>query len=201
MKKLISLFLAAAIVFSFSSCSKMEIDKTAIIDSLYIYSDGGDLTFQFNTVENENTAVLEKYAVKAENLKEAREKLEELAVPYLFFGQLECVVFSRDLSINRVTESLEYFNGGYECSPGVNVLFAAENAMEELLQKNIPISRLTELCRLAKEEDDNCSLSVYSLYNSIMSQGAKSLKVGLLLSKIQLEVHSAPFYSIKSIRE
>lgn len=201
MKKALSVILALIISVSFCSCSKLEIDKTAIIESVYIYKENNSTVFQFNTVKNENTAVLEKYTVKAENIKEAKKKLEESSVSYLFLGQLECVVFSRDLEISSVFDSLAYFKEGYELSPGVYVLFATGKAIQELTEKEIPITRLNELCRLLKDEDGKASLNVYSLYNSFQSGNTDSLKVGLLFSKSQLEAHSFSFTSIKSITE
>ena len=61
MKKLILFFSVLIIAISFSSCSKMEIDKNAIVNTIYISREGDRLKIQFNTLKNESKNILEKY--------------------------------------------------------------------------------------------------------------------------------------------
>ena len=60
MKKIILIFISTMSLFM-SSCSKMEIDKTAIISSIYISNAEDDTQYQFNTVKNENETILKEY--------------------------------------------------------------------------------------------------------------------------------------------
>lgn len=198
MKKILSLFFALWIIVLFSSCSKMEIDKTAIISSVYIYSSGQELEFNFNTVENEGASILDSYTVTAESLAEAKKILEDSAVNYLFFGQLECAVLSEKLTYEQINNSLGYFSGGYECSPGVTVLFAEERALQSLLSGETSEDRLLELAELVKSQNPDTALTVYSLYNSLEKNSPHGVNGAVLYFDGQLQGKSVPFSSLNS---
>lgn len=201
MKKILFIFMILLNVIFLCSCSKAEIDKTAIIESVYVYPDKQGITFEFNTVKNENTSVLPKYTVTSDDIFQAKEKLEKSAVNFLFLGQIECVILSQDLSYNEVSHCFEYFKTAYECSPGVRVLFATNKAMKELKEKEIPITRITELCDLVKSRDNEASVYIYSFYNKIRENQSDNSKVGLLFSQSQLNAKPVAFHSIKTESE
>lgn len=201
MKRIILIIVTAIIVSCmFSSCSKTEIDKTAIIESIYISKSGEILKFEFNTVKNENTAVLQKYQVYSDNLENAKNSLESSAVPHLFLGQLECIVISNQLSLEEIKSSLEYFKSSYECSPGVRLLFATDKAVKELEEKEIPVTRLNELSNLSQNSNQDIAVNIYTFYN-YLSKLNEQTKVDLLYSESQLDVKSLAFSSIKSESE
>ena len=106
MRKILIIVTALVLSCMFSSCSKTEIDKTAIIESVYITKNADFLKFEFNTVKNENTAILQKYQVYSDNFKNAKTSLESTAVPNLFLGQLECIVISNQLDLEEIKHLL-----------------------------------------------------------------------------------------------
>lgn len=201
MKKTVSIILIFCLMLLFSSCSKSEIDKTAIINSVYVSSENGKLYFDFNTVQNENTSVLKKYSVSADSIFQAKESLEKSAVSDLFLGQLECIVFSNNMDCNEIFNCLEDFTSGYECSPGVKLLFATPDAMRELKEKEIPITRLVELCNIAQTKNSGSAVNIYSFYNYLKRYENNDFMVNLLYSKSQLDVKTFPFYGIKTESE
>lgn len=200
MKKFLVLIAVLVISVMFSSCTKTEIDKTAVIESIYVSKNGEFLQFEFNTVKNENTAVLQKYKIYSDSLKNAKSTLEDSAVPYLFLGQLECIVISNKLDLDEIKSSLDYFKSSYECSPGVKLLFATDNAVKELQEKEIPAARLTELSDLSRDKNSDTSVNIYSFYNSL-NKFNQEAKVNLLYNKSQLDVKAMPFSNIKDESE
>lgn len=200
MKKILIVVAALILLCMFTSCTKTEIDKTAIIESVYITKSGDDLKFEFNTVKNENTAVLQKYKIYSDSLENAKKSLETSAVRYLFLGQLECIVISNQLNLDEIRSSLEYFKCGYECSPGVRLLFATDNAVKELEEKEVPATRLNELSDISENKNSGTSVNIYTFYNSL-SELNEQAKVSLLYSKSQLDVKSLPFSDIRGESE
>ncbi len=200
MRKILIIVTALVLSCMFSSCSKTEIDKTAIIESVYITKNADFLKFEFNTVKNENTAILQKYQVYSDNFKNAKTSLESTAVPNLFLGQLECIVISNQLDLEEIKASLEYFKSSYECSPGVKLLFATDKAVKELEEKEIPVARLNELSELSKNSNSDTSVNIYTFYNSL-SELNEEPKVNLLYSESQLDVKSIPLSNIKEESE
>lgn len=202
MKKALCLLIIIVAV-SLNGCSMAEIDKTAIVDSIYIYPANDSLNenllcFDFNTIKNENPSVLPRYSVTAETLAQAKEKLEQSAVPSLFLAQTECIVLSSSLDEKTVSHCLEYYKNDYECSPSVKVMFAVKGAIDELTEKDIPTERLIELCDIAKERDGETLVNIYSFYNKIIIKEQFFAKVPLLYSKSQLDAVPTEFYSIKT---
>ncbi|MCH5300469.1 MAG: hypothetical protein J1E56_04045 [Ruminococcus sp.] len=200
MKKILIIVSALILCFMFSSCTKTEIDKNAIIESIYVSKSGDILKFEFNTVKNENTAVLKKYRAYSDSLENAKSSLESSAVPHLFLGQLECIVISNQLDLEEVRSSLGYFKSSYECSPGVRLLFATNKAVKELEEKEIPVTRLAELSDLSRNKNSDTSVNIYTFYNSL-SKLNEEAKVNLLYSESQLDVKAMPFSDIRGESE
>lgn len=196
MKKILCLIFSLFMMFSFSSCSKMEIDKTAIVSSLYIYGGKSELWFCFNTVENESASLLPRYTVSADSLAEAKARLQQTGVNYLFLGQLECVVLSDSLTLDNIRSCLGYFAGGYECSPGAAVLFAEEKALLSLLSDEVSQERLYELIDVIKKQSPDAALTVYSLYNGIKNYPPDAPEVGFLVQNGELKAISRQLFAV-----
>lgn len=200
MKKLLVIITALVMTCMFTSCTKTEIDKTAIIESIFVTKSGDFLQYEFNTVKNENTAVLQKYKVYSTSLENAKSSLESSAVPYLFLGQLECIVVSNKLDLEEIKSSLEYFKSSYECTPGVKLLFATDKAVKELQEKEISVTRLNELSDLSKNKNAGISVNIYTFYNSLNKLNEEP-KVNLLYSESQLDVKTIALSKIKEESE
>ena len=195
MKKLILFFSVLIIAISFSSCSKMEIDKNAIVNTIYISREGDNLKIQFNTLKNESENILEKYKVTAQNIEEAKTKLEETAVNNLFLGQLQNVIITNDIPLNQILECISYFYTGYECSPNCNLLFSTKEALKNINEDKSADIRITELSKLIKEKDKRISYNIYTFYNNVNKYTEYS-KVPLLYLKDQLDIKSVKFMNI-----
>ncbi len=196
MKKTALLLLIVFVLVMLSSCSKMEIDKNAIINSLYIYNKDNNLNFQFNTIKNENKSVLSKYQTTAKNIEDAKNKLENTSVSNIFFGQLQNVIIAKNVSFDEVMNCIEYFYSGYECSPGCNLLFATEEAVDYIIKEETTATRINELAKLIKEDNNDISHNIYTFYNNVIEKSISNTKVPILVMKNQLDVKALNFMNI-----
>ena len=173
----------------------MEIDKNAIVNSIYISREDDGLKFQINTLKNESKNVLDMYSVTANSIYEAKEKLEKTSVNNLFFGQLQNVVMANDIPLNQVLNCISYFYSGYECSPNCNLLFATKEAIKNISEDKSADVRITELSKLIKEKDKRIAHNIYTFYNSINKYTEHS-NVPLLYVEGQLNIKSVKFMNI-----
>lgn len=192
MKKIILIFISTMCLFM-SSCSKMEIDKTAIISSIYISNAEDDTQYQFNTVKNENETILKEYKTFNNSIDKAKEQLEKTSVSYLFLGQTECVILSEHINRTQINDLVRYFSSGYECSPDVRILFATEEAMNLIQKEEISTQRIVELSKLISEKDKNIAMNIYTFYNIEKQKGKGNAKVPLLYVNNQLDIKSIAY--------
>lgn len=195
MRKVILIISVILTTIAFSSCSKMEIDKNAIVNTIYISSENDNINFQFNTLKNESKNILEKYSTTANNIEEAKNKLEKTSVNNLFFGQLQNVVISNDIPLNKVMDCISYFYSGYECSPNCNLIFATKEAIKNINEDKSADIRITELSKLIKNKNNDISHNIYTFYNNVNKYTEYS-KVPLLYVKDQLDVKAVKFMNI-----
>lgn len=192
MKKIILIFISTMCLFM-SSCSKMEIDKTAIISSIYISNAEDDTQYQFNTVKNENETILKEYKTFNNSIDKAKEQLEKTSVSYLFLGQTECVILSEHINRTQINDLVRYFSSGNECSPDVRILFATEEAMNLIQKEEISTQRIVELSKLISEKDKNIAMNIYTFYNIEKQKGKGNAKVQLLYVNNQLDIKSIAY--------
>ncbi len=129
-----------------------------------------------------------RYSITESSLSSAKQSLESFAVPYLSLTQTECIVFSDDFDLGGVCDCLEYYFKDYECTPYTKIAFATNDAMEELLNKDVPTSRVIELCNLVITDSPLAAVNIYSFYNSVISAENQETPVALLYSNEQLNV-------------
>lgn len=178
------------------SCSELEIDKNAIVNSVYIYNSEEGLKFRFNTIKSENDAILESYETIAEDFASAKSKLEENSVSNLILGQLQCIIISQEVSKQDIMNTIDYFYSGYECSPSTNLIFSTNVAIKKLIEDKTNVSHIQELTKLLKEKNRDVSMNIYTFYNDLNNKNKDIIKVPLLYNKNQLDIKSVDFMKI-----
>lgn len=196
MKKITLIILTMLLLGYLCSCSELEIDKNAIVNSVYIYNSEEGLKFRFNTIKSENDAILESYETTAEDFTSAKSKLEANSVSNLILGQLQCIIISQEVSKQDVINTIEYFYSGYECSPSTNLIFSTNDAIKKLIEDKTNVSRIQELTKLLKEKNHDVSMNIYTFYNDLNNKNIDIIKVPLLYNKNQLDIKSVDFMKI-----
>lgn len=190
MKKFLSLLLVLGMLLALSSCSKAEIDKTAIIEAVFISKTQEGKTYTFKPLENESPVIQKKYIITADTLADAKSTLEKESISDLFFGQLEILLFTDTVSLQEMEQDLQYFQPAYECAPFVRPLFTDEETLKRVLEEKINAGQMAQMSLLLEKEEPSVSGTLLELCNALYTQQKENVLVPFLTYEDSLKVQS-----------
>lgn len=190
MKKFLSLLLVLGMLPALSACSKAEIDKTAIIEAVFVSKTAQGKTYRFKPIENESPVIQKEYVIAADTLSDAKAALEKESVSDLFFGQLEILLFTDTVTLEELKADMRYFQPAYECAPFVRPFFTDAETLKYIQEEQTDAEQIAQMSLLLKKENPSVSGTLLELCNALYTQQEENIQIPFLTYDDSLKVHS-----------
>lgn len=177
-KKLLLFTLCIFLSLPLAGCSPdKQIEKAAVAETVTVQkTDGGtSYTFYILSAENADTSV----TIKADSFEEAKSLAKDGYIPNLSLSRLELLIYDETLGKDFIRNDFEYISSDYRLSPLITVSLAEEKAFENFKEKP-SFDETEQQIILLKNENDDVSYKLLSIYNKIKGNSAETVTLPCL---------------------